>query len=460
MRRHRYVIFKTMWFNLRHIRASRPQSGLTFLGLVALILSVFLAGCRLDDNRLRGRVFLPSGPPQPPPLLLPDLSPQLHYLKSGQTISFSLASITPTGASGGSSIQSLEPIFYECFYDHQIDGQVVSGQDCHEIEGFHLNAGTGNVHWLVSESQSAQDFEFKVRASLGEIQEERVFAIRLVDPPVVGLSVSTLSFEADQQPRLALTGAFKQGQGVRVYSDPLCSQAVTQHILSEDSHSIIFSLPPLDPGEHSFYFQFVDGSDVFPCYEEEIAYSYNPSPEIERLLATDSSFVALMSDGSVEAWGADAAGDISDVWEHLREGVVEISVNPSAVAALKQDGSVWTWGSSIQGGNSSSVAEDLSSGVVKVFSTDRAFAALKEDGSVVTWGDSSQGGNSSSVAEDLSSGVAKIFSTGRAFAALKGDGSVVTWGWSHSGGQLLFGQWSFEQWCARYILHRVGLCRP
>jgi len=156
------------------------------------------------------------------------------------------------------------------------------------------------------------------------------------------------------------------------------------------------------------------------------------SKGVETVVSTDTSYSALMLDGSVIYWDI-CIGDVHDE-SLLKSGITNIISNKGAFAAIKDDKSVITWGHPHFGGDSNNVKTELSKDVVSIYSTGWAFAALKSNGSVITWGYSNWGGDSSSVSTMLQSDVLKIFSSRRVFAALKKDGSVVSWGNFNDGG--------------------------
>ena len=181
-----------------------------------------------------------------------------------------------------------------------------------------------------------------------------------------------------------------------------------------------------------------------------ISYPGKSSGEVRNNYA----FAALLSDGSVVAWGdASFGGDLSTVSSLLNgtKLVTQIYSNKLAFAALRADGSVVAWGAASSGADlclytynvgsnsyikGASVAAYLNGGVDSIYSTSSAFAALRSDGSVITWGASRAGGDSSAVTSQLNGTVpvVKIFSaeglasSGSAFAALRADGSIVAWG--------------------------------
>ena len=72
----------------------------------------------------------------------------------------------------------------------------------------------------------------------------------------------------------------------------------------------------------------------------------------------------------------------------------------SAIAAILSDGSVAAWGNRFCGGDTSAVQGQLRK-VQQIQATERAFAALLEDGSVVAWGNPDFGGDNSAIVEQL-----------------------------------------------------------
>ena len=111
---------------------------------------------------------------------------------------------------------------------------------------------------------------------------------------------------------------------------------------------------------------------------------------------------------------------------------VQIQASYGAFAAILTDGSVVAWGNKAYGGNSRAVQDQLK-GVQQIQASKYAFAAILTDGSVVTWGDAEYGGYSRAVQDQLKR-VQQIQASQRAFAAILTDGSVVTWGHEFFGG--------------------------
>ena len=104
-----------------------------------------------------------------------------------------------------------------------------------------------------------------------------------------------------------------------------------------------------------------------------------------QIQSTESSFAAILGDGSVVTWGAaEEGGDSGEVEEKLKD-VQQIQASRAAFAAILGDRSVVTWGLAVYGGDSSAVQGQLTN-AQQIQATDGAFAAIVGDGSVVTWG--------------------------------------------------------------------------
>ena len=99
----------------------------------------------------------------------------------------------------------------------------------------------------------------------------------------------------------------------------------------------------------------------------------------------------------------------------------QIQASYAAFAALLTDGSVVAWGGADAGkdfGSDSAAVRDQLKGVQQIQASERALAAIMTDESVVTWGDADFGGDSAAVQGQL------IQASSRAFAAIMSDGSL------------------------------------
>ena len=144
---------------------------------------------------------------------------------------------------------------------------------------------------------------------------------------------------------------------------------------------------------------------------------------VEEVAACGDFAMALRGDGTVIAWGDNAAGQTA-VPPGL-SGVVQVSCGAGALA-LKEDGTVVAWG------RGPPVPEGLV-GVTEVASGTGFMPfslALRTDGTVVAWGSNFYG--STDVPAGLSDVVHIAAGYGHA-VALRADGSVVGWGINHYG---------------------------
>ena len=153
-----------------------------------------------------------------------------------------------------------------------------------------------------------------------------------------------------------------------------------------------------------------------------------------QLAATAGAFALWCCGGNtVITWGnADLGGDSSAVQDRLKN-VQQIQATESSFAAMLADGSIVTWGDEHSGGDSSGVEDQLKN-VQQIQATGGAFAAILADGSIVTWGNVDLGGDSTAVQDELKH-VQQILATDCAFTAILANGSIVTWGNEDFGGK-------------------------
>ncbi|MCW5556457.1 MAG: hypothetical protein KIT22_01205 [Verrucomicrobiae bacterium] len=138
---------------------------------------------------------------------------------------------------------------------------------------------------------------------------------------------------------------------------------------------------------------------------------------VVAVAAGGDTTVALKADGSVLSWGL-----INQVPVAAQGGVVAVAAGWEHLVALKADGSVLAWGSN--GSGQAAVPVAAQSGVVAVAAGAYHTVALKADGSVFSWGQYDQ----ATVPAAAQSGVVAIAAGEGYTVALKADGSVLAWG--------------------------------
>ena len=169
--------------------------------------------------------------------------------------------------------------------------------------------------------------------------------------------------------------------------------------------------------------------------------------------------LALKSDGSVFAWGANASGQLGDGTTVTRfrpvrvaslDDVIAVAANYGHSLAVKRDGTVWAWGQNQEGelGNgthaSSATPVRVSglTGVTQIAAGPQHSLALKSDGTVWSWGNNPNGElgdgtttqRSTPVRVQGLNGVTSI-AAGTTSLAATTDGAAWSWG-PNSNGQL------------------------
>jgi sugar lactone lactonase YvrE len=130
--------------------------------------------------------------------------------------------------------------------------------------------------------------------------------------------------------------------------------------------------------------------------------------------------LALRSDGTIIAWGADSSGQC-EVPSTLTNAIA-IAAGGFHNLAILPNRTITAWGADDYG---QATVPDSLSNVIAVAAGTWHSLALKADGTLVAWGDDSQG--QIDIPSDLS-GVMGIAAGGSHSLALKSDGTVVAWG--------------------------------
>ena len=171
-----------------------------------------------------------------------------------------------------------------------------------------------------------------------------------------------------------------------------------------------------------------------------------------------SHSVAIMSDGTVWAWGGNSSGQLGDGTTYNRHtpaqvsGLTEITAISAGgyhTTALKSDGTVWAWGGNTSGqlGDGTTTNRRTPAqvsgltGVIAISAGNYHTIALKSDGTVWSWGVNQYGQLGDGTTTDRHTpvrvsgltGVTAIYAGYQHTAALKSDGTVWAWGWNHHG---------------------------
>ncbi len=166
--------------------------------------------------------------------------------------------------------------------------------------------------------------------------------------------------------------------------------------------------------------------------------------------------IALKSDGTVWAWGANTYGQLgngtttdssSPVQVSSITDVVHVAAGPHHNLALKADGTLWGWGRNgmnqiISGGGNKTTPVQLSiTDVVELAPGGSHSLVLKSDGTVWGWGYNTSGqlgnGNNTNQASPVQvtglSNIATVAAGASHSAAVSSTGAIFTWGQNTSG---------------------------
>ncbi|MBF0450216.1 MAG: hypothetical protein HQK75_05900, partial [Candidatus Magnetomorum sp.] len=194
--------------------------------------------------------------------------------------------------------------------------------------------------------------------------------------------------------------------------------------------------------------------------------------DVAAIAAGSNHSLALKSDGTVWAWGEDSEGQLgdnsitpkstpvqvvdSDGIGYL-EDIIAIDAGDRHSLALKSDGTVWAWGANNSGelgqnSNSPSYQQipvqvygingiGKLTNIIDISTGFQHTLALRSDGRVVSWGSNTYGqlGNESNTVQyapvlvSMIGNIQTIEAGGLHSAAIQRDGTVWTWGYNSSG---------------------------
>ncbi|WP_424186900.1 S8 family serine peptidase [Actinokineospora sp. G85] len=190
----------------------------------------------------------------------------------------------------------------------------------------------------------------------------------------------------------------------------------------------------------------------------------NAATTPDAVAVGQSHSLALLSNGTVLAWGANPSGQLGDGTTGNRltpvkvgnlTGVVAVAASGSHSLALKSDGTVWAWGLNSAGqlGDGSTTSRSTPvqvsglTGVARIATGPNGTSlAVRTDGTLRAWGANTNGeygnGTTTAALTPVSTGLTGLstqpgaVAVGATFAtAVKANGTVVSWG-ANADGQL------------------------
>jgi hypothetical protein len=129
--------------------------------------------------------------------------------------------------------------------------------------------------------------------------------------------------------------------------------------------------------------------------------------------------IGLLSDGSIVSWGYDNAGQVSTT--PTGTSFIEVTAGGNHSVALRSDGSLVSWGYDSNGVVSNTPTD---SDFIAVSAGQFHSVALRSDGSLVSWGSNQYGQINTPVGTNFT----QVSAGNNHTIALCDDGSIVSWG--------------------------------
>jgi alpha-tubulin suppressor-like RCC1 family protein len=167
---------------------------------------------------------------------------------------------------------------------------------------------------------------------------------------------------------------------------------------------------------------------------------------------------ALLTNGTVWAWGRNSFGELGDGTTTDRHtavqvagltGITQIALGTFHMMAVGAGGTVWSWGNNDYGqlGNGTTTSRDVPgqvpglTGVTQLAGGANYSLALRSNGTVLAWGDNSGGqlGDGTTTSRDVPgqvpglTGIIQVAAADRTSYALRSDGTLLAWGSGYLG---------------------------
>ena len=276
----------------------------------------------------------------------------------------------------------------------------------------------------------------------------RVTIVLVVAMAAAVAAAAGVALGAQQEPRQGTSSAPQDSGGsssVAPSSNVKPSAAITDH-------------PAIAWGYNSFG-QLGNGTTTDST--TPVGVSNLDNADIKQVAASTYHSLALESDGTVISWGRNDYGQLGDgtttpfirptpEWVPNLSGVTSIAAGAVHSLALKSDGTVWAWGANHYGQLGNGTTADSStpvqvsnlSGVTSIAVGLDHSLAIESDGTVWVWGQNDWGQLGDGTTAEFSStpvqvpnlsGVKDIAGGVVHSLALKSDGTVWAWGYNGAG---------------------------